>query len=252
MRTLTSLTAMFTLALGLAACGDDKGNTDSSPTSDTPGTETAPSSATDPSGTGTTDGDPSVSGTEPTTTPDPSATEPTTTPDPTAATEGTATEPSTDGTATVGTTTTVDPSEGTTVGTTEDTGAVGEPDPNWPPPNPNAMSMDDVCPEGFAPASFSMGGIVCSPKCTGPGKLCADAETGSAAGACVFNPTSSGADCMKAGDKCEAEGEVCEMTGGGGLACLGASDHCVLLCNQGEACPDGMECFDDLICQYPF
>jgi hypothetical protein len=239
MRTLTSLTAMFTLALGLAACGDDKEMTSGSPTSDTPGTVTEP--ATDPSASSTVD---PATGTDPTTTPGP--TEPgTSTDDPPA----TSTEPATESATTV--TTTVDPTATSTTepGTSTETTAGGEPDANWPPPDPMNPMMP--CPDGFAAASFSMGGIVCSPKCTGPGKLCPEAATGNAAGQCVFNPDSSGADCMMAGEMCEAEGEVCEMTGGGGLACLGPSSNCVLLCNGGEACPDGMECFDMLVCQYP-
>ncbi len=43
--------------------------------------------------------------------------------------------------------------------------------------------------------------------------------------------------------------ETCEMTGGGGMACLGEASHCVLACGGGMACPDSMECQGGA-CQY--
>jgi hypothetical protein len=94
-----------------------------------------------------------------------------------------------------------------------------------------------------------MGGIVCAPKC-GVNDMCPDPATGTVQGECLFNPNSSGAACMM-GDMCAGEEEECVMTGGGGMACLAPSSHCVLLCGGGATCPDGMECYDDLICQYP-
>jgi hypothetical protein len=95
-----------------------------------------------------------------------------------------------------------------------------------------------------------MGGVVCAPKC-GANDMCPAAATGDAPAECLFNPGSSGMMCMKMGDMCPGEDEECVQTGGGGMACLAPPDHCVLLCTGGETCPDGMECFDDLVCQYP-
>lgn len=44
-------------------------------------------------------------------------------------------------------------------------------------------------------------------------------------------------------------GETCQMTGGGGMACLGESTHCVLACGGAMACPDSMTCQGGA-CQY--
>jgi hypothetical protein len=50
------------------------------------------------------------------------------------------------------------------------------------------------------------------------------------------------------GGECPA-GETCEMTGGGGMACLAPADHCVLACGGAMACPDSMTCQGGA-CQY--
>jgi len=249
MRALTSFTTTLTLVLGLAACGDDGNVTTTNPTTNTPtGDPTANVTMTDADTTS----DPSAGTMDmPTTT---GVMNPTTTGD---EASGTTADPGTGTTTDAATSSTTDPSVGTTedVGTTTDTTNTtggdtttgGAADPNWPAPDPMNPMMP--CEEGFAAASFSMGGVVCAPKCDVQ-DMCPDGATGDAQPACVFNPDSSGAAC-KMGDVCEAEKEDCVMTGGGGMACLAPSSHCVLLCTGGETCPDGMQCFDDLICQYP-
>ncbi len=228
---------MLTLSLGLGACGDDKGDvtTTNTPTTTPPDTTSASSEATDP---GTTD---------PTgaTTQGPTTNTPTTTGE--VPTTGTPVDTDTDAGTTTGAT--------TDVGTTTDANTTGDDttgsnttgeaeDSKWPKPDANAE-----CPEGFVPAQFVMGGLVCSPACAGPGKICPSGDTGNAMPACVFNPDSSGTPCME-GEMCEDDAEMCVQTGGGGMACLAPSSHCVLLC-QGLMCPDGMECSGDLVCQYP-
>lgn len=239
MRKITSLTTIFALALGLPACGDDKNETTNTPTTNTtPDTTGASETASGTTGPGTS---------EPTTEP---TSEPTTAP---ATESATTVEPETSTAPATESATTTPATEGTTVepGTTTDdgtsTGGV-EPDTKWPPPD--LMNMNMPCPENFYPASFVMGGLVCSPKCSGPGMICPSGDTGSAKGQCVFNPESTGAAC-KMGEMCMDAKETCQMTGGGGFACLKASDHCALLCNGGESCPAGMECMGMLVCQYP-
>lgn len=225
MRTITSLTTIFALALGLTGCGDDKNETTGDPTTNTtPMTTGASETAGSSSGSGAT---------EPAT--EPGTSEPTTGP-------GTS-EPTTEPTTEPGTTT-ADPSSTTEP---ETTGGVVTPDTKWPPPD--VMNPMMPCPENYVAASFVMGGLVCAPKCSGPGKICPSGDTGSALGQCVFNPDSSGAMCMM-GEMCMDEKEMCQMTGGGGMACLEAPSHCALLCNQGESCPSGMECMGNLVCQY--
>lgn len=243
-RTIASFTlASFTLALtfGLAACSGDDGATSASTTNSggtttTPGTTTDPTAATESTGdtdTGTTD-DPSATDTDPSTT-DPSATDT----DPTSTTDPSTTDASATDTDS-GTT-----DSGTDSDTDDPTGGV---DSKWPPLDPMMPMMP--CPDGYAAASFVMGGAVCAPKCTGVGKMCPSGDTGTAKGVCAFNPDSSGDECMM-GDMCETEGEMCQQTGGGGYACLAPTSHCVLLCNGGESCPEGMMCFGNLVCQYP-
>lgn len=166
------------------------------------------------------------------------------------ATAGASTSATTDTTDTAGTSTTAHASTAGTVtgtGTTADTTTGGGADMNWPPPDPNNPMMP--CPDGYVAASFVMGGVVCAPKCMGVGKTCPAGETGSAKGVCAFNPDSSGDTC-KMGDMCMTMGETCQQTGGGGYACLLPVSHCVLLCNGGESCPDGMFCDGNLVCQY--
>ena len=57
---------------------------------------------------------------------------------------------------------------------------------------------------------------------------------------CVGGTTGSG-DCP--------DGETCQMTGAGGMACLGEPDHCVLACGGAMTCPDSMSCQNGA-CQY--
>lgn len=229
MRTITSLMTIFALALGQAGCGDDKNETTTSET--TPAT----SSATEPAGSTSTDPT-NGSTTDTPTTADPVTTTATTTTD---ATSGSTTTDPTNGS-------TTDPTNGSTTAP-DSTGGV-EPDTKWPPPDPNMPNM--LCPEGYEAAQFVMGGLVCAPKCSGPGKICPSGDTGSAKGQCVFNPDSSG-DMCKEGEMCMDMTEMCQPAGGGGFACLAPSSHCALLCNGGESCPAGMECMGKLVCQYP-
>lgn len=195
--------------------------------------------------TGVTDGDMSASSTMPPTSGVP--TDPATmTNDPSEPTTAATTtnDPSDPGTTTTPGTST-DPDTSTTE--PETTGGVVPPDTKWPPPD--AMDPNMLCPENFQVASFVMGGAICAPKCSGPGKVCPSGDTGSALGQCLFNPDSSGLMC-RMGDLCGDEKETCQMTGGGGMSCLEAPSHCVLLCNQGESCPAGMKCMGNLVCQY--
>lgn len=246
-RSISAISVSF--ALCLSACGTDKemtstvtNTTPPATVSDSDQTNSASESA-DTSGTGT------PTSTDPGTTTDPTATTGIVDPSTSGSTvePGTTTEPltTTEPPATEGSSTTVAPETTTESGTS--TGGMVEPDPKWPPPtdDPNMP-----CPDGFAPAAFVDGGIVCAPKCSGPGKVCPTPATGTAKGQCVFNPESTGMDCEMS-MKCDDAAEMCQMTGGGGMACLKPSDHCVLLCNGGESCPDGMECFGNLVCQYP-
>jgi hypothetical protein len=222
---------IFALALGQAGCGDDKNETTTSET--TPAT----SSATEPAGSTSTD--PTNGSTTDTPTTTASSTDPTngtTTTDPT---NGTTTTDPTNGS-------TTDPTNGSTTAP-DSTGGV-EPDTKWPPPDVDMPNMP--CPEGYVAASFVEGGLVCAPKCSGPGKICPSGDTGSAKGQCVFNPDSSG-DMCKEGEMCMDMTEMCQPAGGGGFACLAPSSHCALLCNGGESCPAGMECMGKLVCQYP-
>lgn len=147
-----------------------------------------------------------------------------------------------------GTTGTTGTTEGTTTSgtTTGDTTTGG--DGNWPPPDFGNMNVP--CPEGYVAASLAMGGMVCAPACMGEGKTCPAGESGTAEGVCAFNPDSSG-DACKMGDMCMKMGETCEQTGGGDYACMLPVSHCALFCDKGESCPDGMQCFGDLVCQYP-
>ncbi|GEM_PF-1931780 len=130
---------------------------------------------------------------------------------------------------------------GTDTGTAGTTGG-GNGDPNYPMPDMTG------CPGGLLPASFSMGFAVCAPACMDG--MCPNGATGDAMGACVFNPDSSGDPCNTDTD-CTVQGETCVMTGGGDKACLLDSDHCALICAGGATCPDGMECTDVGVCQYP-
>ena len=230
MRTITSLMTIFALALGQAGCGDDTNNTTTSET--TPQTSSATESAgstTDPTNASTTD--------NPTTTV--SSTDPTNGSSSTDPTNGSTTTDPTNGSSST------DPTNATTA--PETTGGV-EPDTKWPPPDVNMPNMP--CPDGYVAAQFVEGGLVCAPKCSGPGKICPSGDTGSAKGQCVFNPDSSG-DMCKEGEMCMDMTEMCQPAGGGGFACLAPSSHCALLCNGGESCPAGMECMGKLVCQYP-
>ena len=218
-----SLTTLA-LALGLAACSGDDGG--SGTTTNTTNTTNNTTTSTTASSSTTEESSSSSSSSSGSTTDAPTTDPSTTTPE----TTGSTTDPS------------------TTDATTSDTTTGGsEPDKNWPPLNPQNPNMP--CPDGYEAASFVQGGAVCAPKCSGPGKVCPSGETGNAKGVCAFNPDSSGMTCMM-GDTCTDMTEMCQQTGGGGYACLKPVSHCVLLCNGGEKCPDGMECMGNLVCQY--
>ena len=245
MRALTSLSTILTLTLALGACGDDGATTQGSgPTTNQPETMTGNTTGN----TSTTDVGPTTgSPTEPGTSTGMTSVTTGATTDETATTMNATTGGSTDGLdTTAGSTDGEDTTAGDTGNSSGDvdttTGGVG--DPNWPAPD-----AKNVCPADFVAASFTMDGVVCSPECGAMSK-CPKAETGTAQPACVFNPDSSGEECMKMGDKCPNMDE-CVMTGGGGMACLAPSDHCVLLCDGNKTCPDGMECFGKQICQFP-
>jgi hypothetical protein len=77
----------------------------------------------------------------------------------------------------------------------------------------------------------------CDPPCA-DGAMCV-------AGQCLGGGDSSGG----GSDDCP-DGEMCQMTGAGTMACLAEPDHCVKACGQaGLTCPEGMECMAGA-CQY--
>lgn len=93
----------------------------------------------------------------------------------------------------------------------------------------------------------------CAPPCSGTS--CPSGATGSAQGSCVFNPSSSAADCVTDAD-CPNPGESCLDNAGGTKSCLAPASHCVLFCDPAaQNCPVEMICEDtgggDGYCNYP-
>jgi hypothetical protein len=137
------------------------------------------------------------------------------------------------------------------VSTSEGSGSSGDApdgDPGYPPPTP--VGELGMCPDGFlGPITFDGTGWGCIPACDAEG-LCPEALTGDAPGECATNPQSSATPCMDSTD-CEIEGEMCGNAGMDLMACLLPPSHCILRCDDGEACPDAMTCAAAIgICQY--
>lgn len=208
MRTITSLTTIFALALGLTACGDDKNDatTNDPTTNSTPGT----SSATETAGTSTGPGT-----SEPTT--DPATSEPTGgSTDPTATTTTTPeTSSSTDPTAT----TTTEPATSSSTDPGTSTGGAG-----GEAPYQACMSAAECGEGGLCINAMTTGGQIkgsfCSPPCFGPGKICpvaADGVDASQGAQCIFgpmgmSPTNCALICVVGMDECGPESD-CEDIG---------------------------------------
>lgn len=131
----------------------------------------------------------------------------------------------------------------------DSSGTMPDGDPSYPRPDPVDEAGD--CPDGFfGPITFDGTGWVCIPACTGDPPACPAGATGDAEASCATNPMSSVAPCMDAAD-CDVEGEMCGNIGGGQRACLLPPSHCILRCNEGQACPEGLSCADGVgVCQY--
>ncbi len=207
MRTITSLTTIFALALGLTACGDDKNDatTNDPTTNSTPGT----SSATETAGTSTGPGT-----SEPTT--EPGTSEPTGgSTDPTATTTTPETSSSTDPTAT----TTTEPATSSSTDPGTSTGGAG-----GEAPYQACMSAAECGEGGLCINAMTTGGQIkgsfCSPPCFGPGKICpvaADGVDASQGAQCIFgpmgmSPTNCALICVVGMDECGPESD-CEDIG---------------------------------------
>ncbi len=118
----------------------------------------------------------------------------------------------------------------------------GGADPDYPAPDATG-----ACPDGFTgPITFNgedSGTALCIPECMGT--TCPSGQTGDATGACATNPDSSQTACTT-DDDCTVTDESCYMM----QSCLGPNTHCVLFCESGAACPDGMVCTPGETCEY--
>lgn len=122
-------------------------------------------------------------------------------------------------------------------------------DPAYPRPDP--VDEAGMCPGGyFGPITFDGAGWLCLPPCEGEAPQCPDPQTGDAVAECATNPLSSAAPCADSTD-CDVAGEMCGNIGGGQSGCLLPPSHCILRCDEGETCPDGLVCAAGPgICQY--
>ena len=118
-------------------------------------------------------------------------------------------------------------------------GAVG--DPMYP------MPAGGMCPDDTVNVTLP-GAEVCAPFCTGEGAACPAAATGNGTPICTPFAQRGGSE-----DPCDdsstcPEDEACSVEG---ICVSVAFWACRLLCDQGEACPDGMMCAGALSCGYP-
>lgn len=122
-------------------------------------------------------------------------------------------------------------------------------DPAYPRPEP--VDQAGTCPPGtFGPITYDGDGWLCLPPCVGDPPSCPDPMTGDAEALCATNPMSSAAPCGDSND-CEVEGEMCGNIGGGNKGCLLPPSHCILRCDEGQTCPDGLTCAEGPgICEY--
>jgi hypothetical protein len=112
-------------------------------------------------------------------------------------------------------------------------------DPSYPNPN-----LGD-CPAGtLGVADPDQTLALCTPECDG--FSCPDPASGDATPTCGLSPSSSFDPCSTI-DDCSGEEQCIDD------ACvIDPPTHCVLLCDQGQTCPDGMTCFPAGVCAYPF
>jgi hypothetical protein len=138
-----------------------------------------------------------------------------------------------------------DAASGTTSGGEDSTGASasGEPTTGEPTPDPDYPHPDACDPDQVAVSVGDDMNGVCLPQC-GPSGECPSGATGTAVGVCGFNPMSTFLDCMT-DDDC-TPGEMCID----GVCFYEPPTHCVLFCDVGAVCPDGMTCVLD-VCTYP-
>ena len=122
-------------------------------------------------------------------------------------------------------------------------------DPAYPRPDP--VDEAGMCPAGtFGPITYDGAGWLCLPPCAGDPPGCPDPLTGDAEPQCATNPMSSAAPCGDSTD-CEVDGEMCGNIGGGQMGCLLPPSHCILRCDDGQTCPDGLSCAEGPgICEY--
>mgnify|MGYP000409512075 CR=1 FL=1 len=124
----------------------------------------------------------------------------------------------------------------------------GESDPSYPNPA-------DGCPAGTLNGNDAAGMNICIPACDPNGAdivaACPQPATGTAPGLCILGDGSG------SGDACDMNGAACE---GKSEFCLGdpmtmensctAALACIISCQQGLVCPDGMTCNAQQVCEY--
>ncbi len=123
-------------------------------------------------------------------------------------------------------------------------------DPQYPRPEP--LEATGECPPGFfGPITYDLVGWVCIPGCSDDDPAtCPSGLDGDAEGRCATNPLSSSEPCDQDTD-CTAPGEHCGNIGMGQSGCLLPPSHCILRCDEGQACPEAMTCSPVAgICQY--
>ena len=125
---------------------------------------------------------------------------------------------------------------GATDGGATDTGPEPLSDPDYPRPEGALCPGETISVTVEGPSNG-----VCLPPCEMDG-TCPSGTTGNAFGACGFSPDSSYLSCLD--DTQCGRGETCEAR-----TCLAESTHCVLYCDMGETCPDGMDCLFS-VCVY--
>jgi len=119
-------------------------------------------------------------------------------------------------------------------------------------PRPEPLGEAGECPPGFlGPITFDHIGWVCIPECTmDDPPMCPSGLDGDAEGRCASNPQSSASACSSDAD-CTVAGERCGNIGMNQTGCLLPPSHCILRCDEGQACPEAMDCSPSAgICQY--
>lgn len=132
--------------------------------------------------------------------------------------------------------------EPTTGGSTSDGSTGGEAsDPNYPRPD------GQTCPEGFVFQSVAGGGSYCTQTCPNDGAdTCMMGATGTAPPWCSFpSNDASNQDCSMDAESCP-DGETCIEFAGDVAICRDEESRCGLQCANGETCPDGMECDNEM------